>query len=160
MLQWTTDLDTGLEVIDVQHRRIVDYINELDYAHRTGNRDTTRHAIEGLLDYTITHFEFEEELQERARYPYLKAHKRVHEIFMKRIANFRNRMENGEDITSELLSMLNIWLISHIKGDDKDYVESVLKIMEERSEEHESWLSATLGRLFGAPVHAPRPGLR
>lgn len=155
MLEWTADLDTGIEVIDAQHKRIVDYINELDYAHTIGSKDVAKHTIEGLLDYTITHFEFEEELQERAQYQFVKAHKRVHEIFMKRVATFKKRMEEGEDISAELLSMLKVWLVSHIKGDDKDYVEAVAKITGSKQVEHENWLSSTLGRLFGS--HKPSP---
>jgi hemerythrin len=150
-MQWTPDLEMGIPVIDNQHKRIIDYINELDDASRTGNMDETNHALEGLLDYTITHFEFEEELQEKAGYPFLKAHKRVHEIFMKRVADFRARAENGEDITQELLDVLKVWLASHIKGDDRDYADSVRKITgdAEVEEEHASWLNSTLKRLFG-----------
>ena len=29
VLQWVEDLNTGIEEIDIQHRRIVDYINRL-----------------------------------------------------------------------------------------------------------------------------------
>lgn len=148
-MQWTADLETGIQVIDEQHKRIIDYINELDHANQTGNAEETSHALEGLLDYTITHFEFEEELQQKAGYPFLKAHQRVHEIFMKRVATFRERATKGENVTAELLSMLKIWLSSHIKGDDKDYVESVRKIVGgEGQNENKSWLQATLKKFF------------
>jgi hemerythrin len=151
-MQWTHDLEMGIPVIDNQHKRIIDYINELDDANRTGNMDETKHTLEGLLDYTVTHFEFEEELQERAGYPFLKAHKRVHEIFMKRVADFRGRADSGEDITQELLDVLKVWLASHIKGDDRDYAEAVKKITGDADgevQEHAGWLNSTLKRFFG-----------
>lgn len=156
-MQWTDDLDTGIQVIDDQHRRIVLYINQLHEADESGDRHKTAEVMEGLLDYTMTHFQFEEELQERAGYPFLKAHQRVHEIFMRRIADFRKRAEQGENILPELLSMLKVWLASHIKGDDRDYVESVQKLLgeegagntAENAAEHESWVKATVKRLFG-----------
>jgi len=44
----------------------------------------------------MSHFSFEEELQERSRHPFVKAHKRVHEIFVKRVAEFQTRAANGE----------------------------------------------------------------
>ena len=84
-LHWSSDLDTGIEVIDKQHRRIVDYLNELNSANEIGDSKATGHVLQELVDYTLTHFAFEEELQERAAYPFLKAHKRVHEIFTKRV---------------------------------------------------------------------------
>ena len=148
-MQWTDDLETGIQVIDDQHKRIVDYINELHHASETGSAAEVRAVLEGLLDYTITHFQFEEELQEKAGYPFLKAHQRVHEIFMKRIASFRERADKGENIIPELLSMLKVWLSSHIKGDDRDYVESVKKITGANTSENAGWLSSTLKRFFG-----------
>ncbi len=148
-MQWTPDLDTGIGVIDSQHKRIVDYINQLDYACRSGDRDESRVALDGLVDYTATHFAFEEEMQEKAGYQFVGAHRRVHQIFMKRVATFRRRADTGEDITEELLAMLKVWLASHIKGDDRDYVESVRKLVHGDQTEHAGWLNATLKRFFG-----------
>lgn len=149
-MQWTDDLETGIQVIDDQHKRIINYINELDHARQTGDAEEIQHVFDGLLDYTITHFEFEEELQEKAGYPFLKAHQRVHEIFMKRIAAFRERANNGEDIVPELLSMLKVWLASHIKGDDRDYVESVQKVLgEDETSHNEGWVGAMVKKFFG-----------
>lgn len=155
-MQWTHDLETGIHVIDVQHRRIVDYINELDHANGTGNADQVKHVLEELVDYTVTHFQFEEELQERANYPFLKAHKKVHEIFKRRIATFLERANKGENVVPELMSMLRVWLSSHIKGDDSDYVDSVKMMLGGSQQENESWLASTLHRLFG--THVPVSG--
>lgn len=150
-MQWTQDLESGIPVIDEQHKRIVGFINALDHASKTGSTEEVNEVLEGLLDYTITHFEFEEELQEKAGYPFLKAHRRVHEIFMRKIAGIRERANKGEIVLPELLSMLKVWLSSHIKGDDRDYVESVRKFLEDNkdNEEHSGWLGSTLHRLFG-----------
>ncbi|HEY5993953.1 MAG TPA: bacteriohemerythrin [Gallionellaceae bacterium] len=148
-MQWTEDLETGIQVIDDQHKRIIGYINELHHASETGSAAEVKEVLEGLLDYTVTHFQFEEELQAKAGYPFLKAHQRVHEIFMKRIATFRERANKGENIIPELLSMLKVWLSSHIKGDDRDYVESVKKITGSDEKENAGWLSTTLKRFFG-----------
>lgn len=149
-MQWTEDLETGIHVIDEQHKRIISYINELDHASHTGSAAEVQHVLEGLLDYTVTHFEFEEELQAKAGYPFLKAHQRVHEIFMKRIAAFRERANNGEDIIPELLSMLRVWLASHIKGDDRDYVESVKAVLGgAEAGESQGWVGAMVKKFFG-----------
>src|SRR5664279_2066254 len=90
-LHWSSDLDTGIDVIDKQHRRIVDYLNELNDANESGDQGVTNHVLGELVDYTPTPFAFEEELQEKANYPFLKAHKRVHEIFTKRVGEFLKR---------------------------------------------------------------------
>jgi hemerythrin len=150
-LHWSSDLDTGIEVIDKQHQRIVDYLNELNSANDSGDGDATNHVLNELVDYTLTHFAFEEELQERAGYPFLKAHKRVHEIFTKRVAEFQKRAAAGENVAPEILSMLKIWLVNHIKGDDADYAEIVKKNLnlDGTVDRTGGWLGSALKRLFG-----------
>ncbi len=150
-LHWSSDLNTGIEVIDKQHQRIVDYLNELDSANEGGNQETVNYVLNQLVDYTLTHFAFEEELQERAGYPFIKAHKRVHEIFTKRVAEFQTRSAAGENVAPELLSMLKIWLINHIKGDDADYAESVKKMLgvEGTADKTGGWLGSALKKFFG-----------
>jgi hemerythrin len=150
-LHWSSDLDTGIDVIDKQHRRIVDYLNELNEANDKGNMEATNHVLKELVDYTLTHFSFEEELQEKAGYPFLRAHKRVHEIFTKRVAEFQGRAAAGENVAPEVLSMLKIWLVNHIKGDDADYAESVKKVLGlETTVDHTGgWLGTALKKFFG-----------
>ena len=143
-LEWTRELEFGIPVIDNQHKRIVQFINELDDACRTGNAAETQHVMEGLLNYTVTHFEFEEDLQERSDYPYLKAHRRIHEIFMKKVAAVRERSQQGEDVAPELLTLLKGWLANHIKSEDRDYVESVKTILDSDDQEVSSWLNTLL----------------
>ena len=155
-MQWTEDLNSSIKVIDDQHRRIVDYINELDRVDKTGNAEELKFVLEALVDYTLTHFQFEEELMTRAEYPFFKAHKRVHEIFKRRIDTFLQRAAEGENVTPELLEMLKVWLSSHIKGDDRDYVEAVSAVLGAEDHEHAGWLSSTLSKLFGR--HAPASG--
>ena len=150
-LHWSSDLDTGIESIDQQHRRIVDYLNELSNANSTGDMAVTNHVLNELVDYTITHFAFEEELQEKAGYPFLKAHKRVHEIFAKRVAEFQKRAAAGENVAPEVLSMLKIWLVNHIKGDDADYAPSVKNMLgvEASKDTTGGWLGSALKKFFG-----------
>ncbi|VVC85587.1 bacteriohemerythrin [Sideroxydans sp. CL21] len=151
-LHWSSDLNTGIEVIDNQHKRIVDYLNELNDANDRADRQATNHVLNELVDYTLTHFAFEEELQERANYPFVRAHKRVHDIFTKRVAEFQKRAAAGENVAPELLSMLKIWLVNHIKGDDADYADSVKKMLGVEGTESRvagGWLGVALKKFFG-----------
>lgn len=127
---WSADLDTGIEIIDQQHRRIVDYINQLEQANLAGDRDAVGHTLTELLDYTMSHFAFEEGLQEEAGYQFCKPHKRVHELFTRRVNDYISRHQLGEDIGEELYTLLKTWLFNHIKRDDADYVGSVKANME------------------------------
>lgn len=151
-LHWSNDLNTGIEVIDKQHRRLVEYLNELNTAIAEGDQKGVKHVLDELIDYTLSHFSSEEELIEKSGYPFLKAHKRVHEIFTKRVGEFLQRAEKGEDVAPEILSMLKIWLINHIKGDDADYVYYVVKnlgIEAKADAPTGGWLGSALKKFIG-----------
>lgn len=122
LLVWQAELDTGIDVIDQQHHRIVALINQLAEAT---TRDDQATVLEELVDYTLSHFAFEEELMEESGYTFGPAHKRVHEMFVRRVGEYRMRFDAGEDIAGELKGMLVRWLFNHIRGDDKSYARHV-----------------------------------
>jgi hemerythrin len=146
---WTSQLNVGIEVIDQQHRRIVEYINQLDDARSNGHsREEIGYLINDLVDYTISHFGFEESLQEEANYPFAKSHKKVHDLFTQRVADFQVRYDKGEDVSKGLNSLLVTWLFNHIKRDDADYVESVKAHLQHQKDFVEK-KKGLFARLFG-----------
>ena len=146
-LVWSADLETGIEIIDEQHKRIVHYINELYDVREGKNSSTVANVINELVDYTVSHFAFEESLMEQAGYPFVGPHKKVHELFVERVSHFVERHKQGEDITEELLKMLNTWLVNHIKSEDGDYIE-VVQANIGRIKKEGSWLTRTLKGIF------------
>jgi len=145
---WNPALNTGIEVIDSQHKRILSYINALEDARVAKDRVRVGHIIEQLVDYTQSHFGFEESLMEEAGYRFLKPHQKVHELFIRRVSGFTVRAAKGEDITEELHTMLSTWLLNHIAHEDRDYAASVKKMTDDED------------RVQPAPaVHAKRKGL-
>lgn len=146
-LVWNSALDTGIGVIDRQHRRIVDCINQLHDAHANGHqREHICNVIDELMDYTLSHFTFEEAMQEEAKYPFCKAHKKVHDTFVQRVTEYQARFAQGEDVSRELHVLLVTWLFNHITREDADYVEDVKAVLqqEERAEKSQGFFS----RLF------------
>ena len=128
--QWTRELETGIPEIDEQHKLIIGYINKVNDAAKSGNQEELEEVLEGLLEFTITHFELEEELMEKAGYPFLKAHAMMHETLMKRLADLRMRAINKkENIAAELQTFLELYLSNHVMNSDHDYVESVSKVI-------------------------------
>ncbi|MES9906860.1 MAG: bacteriohemerythrin [Sedimenticola sp.] len=146
-LIWTPDLDTGISVIDKQHQRIVEYINQLNHAQHDASREEVGEVLNQLVDYTLSHFTFEEELMEESGYRFVKAHKKVHKLFVRRVSDYVERFKVGEDITEELLASLRTWLINHIKNDDNDYSEIVRENMGDDGKS--SWLSRSMKKIFG-----------
>ena len=128
-MKWIPEYNTGIDVIDDQHKRILDYINEIDDVSVKTDRARIRQILDNIIDYTQSHFTFEESLQEEAGYKYRVPHKRVHDLFIKKIENYRDRFEEGHSIESELNDVLAKWLINHIQHDDADYVGAVKENM-------------------------------
>ncbi|MCK9379432.1 MAG: bacteriohemerythrin [Sulfuritalea sp.] len=121
LLSWTADLSVGIDAIDDQHKRIVHYINQLHEARLTQDRNDVAAVIEGLVDYTLSHFRFEEAMLQKALYPMLPVHKKVHRLFIRRISDYQQRFALGNDVAEELLITLVKWLGNHIKCEDMDY---------------------------------------
>ena len=125
ILHWVPELDTGIEEIDIQHRRIVDYISRLYELRDSPNREALADVIAETVDYTISHFAFEEGVIEAAGYMFAGPHKRVHELFTRKVAEMQSRFDAGENVTAELHGMLSRWLFNHIRNEDHGYVDAV-----------------------------------
>jgi hemerythrin len=150
---WDPAFSVGIAVIDQQHKRLIDYINELNNAQRYNDKAKVQTVLWNLIDYTISHFSFEESLMQEAGYAMFEAHKKVHEAFIKRIEFFQARYQNGEDMTRQLMNELQIWLTHHIQHDDKDYQQSVKAMLEKKQlkAEHatnEGWIKSLVDKFF------------
>ncbi|MCB1614700.1 MAG: bacteriohemerythrin [Pseudomonadales bacterium] len=148
-MKWISELEIGIPVIDSQHKRIVEYINQLEHARQARSAQEVMDVLDELVDYTLSHFAFEESLMEEAGYPYLNAHKKVHQLFTRRVSGFMQRAKAGEDVTNELLHVLKAWLINHIKHDDRDYSEAVRINMEMTTGKVKARKGSWFSRLFG-----------
>ncbi|MDP1658543.1 MAG: bacteriohemerythrin [Methylotenera sp.] len=100
----------------------MEFINKLG---KGGDHETVGLVLDELVDYTVSHFAFEESLQEEADYKFAKPYKAVHDAFINRVAKYQEKHQSGEDVVKDIYNMLSTWLISHIKRDDMAYVSEV-----------------------------------
>lgn len=125
-LVWSKEYELGIDVIDRQHQRIVHYINQVyDAAQNGAETQQLQVVLHNLVDYTFSHFAFEESLLEESAYTDLQAHKLTHENFSQLIDTLKQRFDQGEAVASELASLLQDWLINHIMNEDVAYVQQV-----------------------------------
>ena len=150
VLIWSDDLNIGIDVIDAQHRRIVELANALEAAALRQDRAAAGAVMDELIDYTLSHFTFEEALMEDAGYEFDQAHRHLHEVFAARVESYRRRFRSGEEVALDLRSMLVRWLYQHIRHDDRAYADAVrARLMRAAPREgDDSWLSMALRRLF------------
>jgi hemerythrin len=123
MIEWKNDMSVGVEEFDAHHRRIIDLINRLDAALKTGDdRKVTQEALAELSNYSFYHFFVEEEAMEKYHYTEYIQHKDEHLIFIDMIFHLIEDMHGDKQDTSrELLNFLVNWLKNHILKTDKKY---------------------------------------
>lgn len=122
-ITWNDSLSVKVLAIDQQHKKLVDMINELSDAMRSGKgRDVLSKIISGLILYTGTHFKTEEKYFDQFEYPEAEIHKKEHEAFVLKVLEFKKGFEKGDlNLTVEIMDFLSDWLQNHIKGSDKKY---------------------------------------
>jgi len=148
-LQWSSELEIGIPVIDSQHQRIVEYIGKVEMAHKHHSQGELIAVLDELVDYTLSHFAFEESLMEEAGYPFIKAHQKVHALFTRRVDGYHQQARAGADVTDELMHTLKSWLVNHIKHDDRDYGDVVRANMEAATKRVTARKAGWMTRLFG-----------
>ncbi len=123
LFQWDDSFSVGIKEIDRQHNVLINLINELYHEVKTGSDlRLLGRILQGLIDYTVSHFGYEEGLMERHGYEDIIAHKAKHKKLVGEVLNFQLRVNaNDHSVVDELLIFLNDWLARHIKGADIKY---------------------------------------
>ncbi len=124
LITWGEKLETGLTVIDNQHKHWVGLINQLDQAMVEGRGlEQLVETLNALLEYTHSHFRTEEVLMERHGYEDLALHRREHRVFTDQVEIYRDRLELGQNIlTVQVMQYMREWLVTHVTGTDRGYI--------------------------------------
>lgn len=144
-IRWTEDFAIGIDIIDEQHKRLFEYFDEIEHCIKINDNSNIQAICSGLVDYAISHNTFEETLMKQAGYPMLEAHHQVHEAFKSRAYGYLEKIDNGADpmkVARDIRTDIGLWLINHIKREDKHYAPYVKKSLDK------GFVSKMLGRFF------------
>lgn len=122
-LNWNESMSVGVTLIDRQHQELLRLTNELHDAMIQGRgRTVLREIVDGLIEYTHTHFTTEEGYFEACDYPDCAAHKQQHRDFVAKVTDFKQGFDEGRlMLTLDVMSFLGDWLVEHIQGSDASY---------------------------------------
>lgn len=122
-LQWNEQFRVNVKNLNNQHKRLIDMINELHNAMRTGKtHDVLGKTLNALSDYTRYHFGEEENLMITHGYPDSALHKSQHDDFISKLRDCIEKYEAGRiTVSVELMNFLRDWFNNHIMGTDKNY---------------------------------------
>lgn len=124
--KWNTSLEIGVEVIDSQHRSLVDLVNQLQAAALEPQSIEKLRAIFGQLErYSRYHFEEEEKLMREIGFEFYTAHVAEHDQMRKELSDLHEVIDNAEVALGEVIPFLVQWLTNHICGSDSLIGESI-----------------------------------
>ena len=117
------NLHTGNELIDGQHREIIEKINKLVVACENGSCQLESvKMLDYLADYTEWHFQEEEALQKEVGYPGYEEHKKRHDEFRTAVKELHEMLEEEEGPSPRFVKAVhdNVteWFYRHIKAFD------------------------------------------
>jgi hemerythrin-like metal-binding protein len=127
LMPWNDSLKVHVKLVDEQHKRLVDLINDLHRAMRSGKSNGEMgYILDELVDYTNVHFTDEEKLMEQAGYSDLENHKKVHRKLVQQVVDFQTKFHAGNTTMSmDIMDFLKDWLLKHINGTDKKYASTM-----------------------------------
>lgn len=127
-LTWNDYLKTGIEIIDEQHRGLLDLTNETAEklnANQTLSLEEMRTFLGYLTDYAATHFSTEEALMALGGIDekHLQHHRESHANFLHQVQAMVGELDAQSLTGQQITEFLGHWLIYHILGEDQQLTE-------------------------------------
>lgn len=122
-IPWRTSYETGVAMLDEQHKQLIGIINRLYSVIRNKEGAGDLQAVfEELAAYATTHLEVEENLLSEHNYPDLENHRQRHGEYIARVGELRQGLESADEkLVVEVYAYLRQWWLHHIVVEDKAY---------------------------------------
>jgi hemerythrin len=122
---WGPKYNTGITLIDQQHKELASLTNELYRACLSGHETAGavfRETMGRMVEYVRFHFEAEQKLLQAIEFPNRVEHKKKHEALIRSILDAAKDFGEGKKfIPNQFVRTLKDWLFSHIGIEDKIY---------------------------------------
>ena len=120
-LFWTERLSVGNAAIDFDHKVLIDMINHVECALKSGGKSSFLRAFELLDDYVCAHFLHEEKLAQAVNFNF-DQHKLAHQDLQEKLRHLRDELDAFEegwpdDVVEYFTDLLGDWVIEHLTSD-------------------------------------------
>jgi hemerythrin-like metal-binding protein len=124
---WKETMSVGSQIIDRDHRKLVNYLNEMHEAMMAGHgKDIVGQILEKLVAYTKEHFAREEIVWKAGHYAKFAQHKKEHEDLLKTVTDFHAKYKAGtSSLSVDVMNFLRDWLKNHIIKSDHEAFEAI-----------------------------------
>ncbi len=126
MIVWSKSLELKIDIIDSQHKEILEEINMLMESFDTGaEKEQTYEILCFVEDYVNKHFSMEEFYLHRYNYKDIESHIPLHRAFSKKLTDFKSQYHKigiTKTAAKEMCQFLIEWWYNHILKIDAQYV--------------------------------------
>lgn len=118
----------GIEIVDKQHKELVDLGNDLIKLLEVGDdKEKILHKYDEFIKVIENHFYTEEDLFFKSSYIDSKRHIEMHRFFMEKLREPRkNFVEFHIDLSVYIINFLNEWAKNHISSFDLEFAKSYI----------------------------------
>ncbi len=132
---WNENFDTGIAVVDEQHRKLVDLLNNLaSHLAYGAEAPELNRVFEELADYALYHFKTEEAIWNKwlPETELSLAHIKTHQDFVGEVLKLKSDLDTlgKEKVMDEMVSFLTHWLAFHILEADKHMAKIILALQQ------------------------------
>jgi hemerythrin-like metal-binding protein len=119
IVRWRSQLETGLEAIDQQHRELFEALARLAGGlEARAPREQLDEGLAFVARHLIKHCQTEETLMKEAEFPGRTAHASQHQDLVLRVRDLQYRRAKGQELGLETLARVGEWLDHHICESD------------------------------------------
>ena len=122
-LVWRDQLSVGNNVIDSDHKYLIEIINQVEQSLVTKNLIGLAKTLDDLSQYSRVHFEREEKIAEAVGYTQVPHLNQSHQELLKQLEQIRGAIdamgrEWSADTVNHFTNFLRDWLINHVIKED------------------------------------------
>jgi len=118
---WIEALSIGNAKEDYKNHKLFEILNDLDelIEFKKGKQEFAK-ILTKMTDYSLNHFEKEDEYMRKMAYPFLREHKKSHRDYIYKVAMFNVNLLNGNSPDpKEVISFLEKWWVNHVNKYEK-----------------------------------------
>ena len=95
-LVWRDQMSVHNTMIDNEHKYLIKQINAVEEAVNSNhNHDQIVEILDHLVEYTKTHFQHEERIQQKINYPEHDSHKQLHRELITNLNEIRDKLQGA-----------------------------------------------------------------
>jgi len=115
LLQWKPEYSVGVESMDVEHREMIDLINEIyEKLDSAPDADQIEDCLGDIFSTVSMHFALEESLMRKSNYAEYQAHKDNHEELLDQIRDLMDDFDaDPASGAVQLEKRLSDWFAGH-----------------------------------------------